>query len=99
MVGDVLTLSSGINTHPDRYHSHVGLQTLTAAGPIIVDEKDWRSPVKYDEDLVMVLQDYYHVRLALFYPSLTSPLPSMAYHTFPCRLTLRRTTARLKPGC
>lgn len=64
-----------------------------------MDEKDWSSPVEYDEDLVMVLQDYYHVRLALFYPSLTSPLSSMAYHTFPSRLTLRRTTARSKPGC
>ncbi len=46
-----------------RYHSHVDMQVQTAQGPIIVYPKDNSScPVKYDEDIVMMMGDYYHVR-------------------------------------
>jgi hypothetical protein len=30
-------------------------------GPIIVDQKEWVSPVEYDEDLVVMVQEYWHV--------------------------------------
>jgi hypothetical protein len=45
----------------NRYHSHVGFQLSTSQGPIIVDQKDWISPVEYDEDLVVMVQEYWHV--------------------------------------
>lgn len=40
------------------------MQRSTAQGPIIVDQVYGDdSPVKYDEDIVMMLGDYYHVSL------------------------------------
>ena len=48
--------------HIYRYHSHVDLQIMTAQGPIIVVPKDNSScPVEYDEEIIMQMQDYYHV--------------------------------------
>jgi len=52
----------------DRYHSHVGFQLSTSQGPIIVDQKDWISPVEYDEDLVVMVQEYWHVCLLVLIP-------------------------------
>ena len=49
-----------------RYHSHVDMQVMTAQGPIIINPKDNSScPVEYDEDIVMQLSDYYHVRISV----------------------------------
>jgi FtsP/CotA-like multicopper oxidase with cupredoxin domain len=48
-----------------RYHSHVGFQLSTSQGPIIVDQKEWVSPVEYDEDLVVMISEYWHVGLTL----------------------------------
>ena len=45
------------------YHSHVGMQMHTSAGPIIIKEKNRTlSPVAWDEEAVMMLGDYYTVR-------------------------------------
>lgn len=54
-------LTQARNDADDRYHSHVGFQLSTSQGPIIVDQKDWISPVEYDEDLVVMVQEYWHV--------------------------------------
>ena len=44
------------------YHSHVGTQAQTANGPIIVEPKNQGGcPLEYDEELVMMTNDYYHV--------------------------------------
>lgn len=42
---------------------------MTAQGPIIVNPKhDSLCPVQYDEEIVMQLQDYYHVSLGPHHP-------------------------------
>ena len=41
------------------------MQVMTAQGPVIVEPKDKSScPMEYDEDIVMMLGDYYHVCLS-----------------------------------
>jgi L-ascorbate oxidase len=38
------------------------MQVMTAQGPVIVEQKNkTESPVQYDEEIVMMIQDYYHV--------------------------------------
>ncbi|KAF2763547.1 L-ascorbate oxidase-like protein [Pseudovirgaria hyperparasitica] len=41
------------------YHSHVGIQALTAAGPLIVEDCG-RKPYDYDEERVFMLTDYFN---------------------------------------
>ncbi|PVI00651.1 multicopper oxidase [Periconia macrospinosa] len=41
------------------YHSHIGFQQITAAGPLIVKPCE-KEPYAYDEDLVLNVQDYYN---------------------------------------
>ncbi|KAJ4359946.1 uncharacterized protein N0V89_000505 [Didymosphaeria variabile] len=41
------------------YHSHVGFQTITAAGPLIVNSCE-PEPYQYDEDIILFQQDYYN---------------------------------------
>ncbi|KAL5115646.1 hypothetical protein ACEQ8H_006445 [Pleosporales sp. CAS-2024a] len=41
------------------YHSHVGFQAVSAAGPLIVDCPN-PSPFYYDEERIVFLQDYYN---------------------------------------
>lgn len=42
------------------YHSHVGFQAVTAHGALIVEEKDGaKPPYDYDDDLSVVVADYY----------------------------------------
>ena len=44
-----------------RYHSHVNLQIVTAQGPVIVEQKNkTASPVQYDEEIIMMMSDYYY---------------------------------------
>ncbi|KAF2731143.1 L-ascorbate oxidase [Polyplosphaeria fusca] len=52
--------------HPDAgeagtyfYHSHIGFQESTAAGPLIVTPCE-KEPYEYDEDLILTVQDYYN---------------------------------------
>lgn len=43
------------------YHSHVGLQAITATGVLIVDDiKADPLPYSYDSDISLLLQDFYH---------------------------------------
>lgn len=49
------------------------MQLSTAQGPIIVQSRNKTSPVEYDEDLVMMIGDYYHVSLELLSSSYTRP--------------------------
>ena len=45
------------------YHSHVNPQVVTAQGPVIVEQANMtQCPVEYDEEIVMMVSDYYHVR-------------------------------------
>ncbi len=39
------------------YHSHVGFQAVSAAGPLIVDEK--HPPYKYDDEKIIFLSDVF----------------------------------------
>lgn len=42
------------------YHSHVGFQAVTAYGPLIVQEaEDDQTPYQYDDDISLVVSDYY----------------------------------------
>lgn len=41
------------------YHSHIGFQAMTAAGPLIVDDAA-APPYDYDEERIVFLQDYYN---------------------------------------
>ncbi|KAJ4992343.1 L-ascorbate oxidase [Stagonosporopsis vannaccii] len=41
------------------YHSHIGFQAMTAAGPLIVDDAA-EPPYEYDEERIIFLQDYYN---------------------------------------
>ncbi|KAI9834417.1 MAG: hypothetical protein M1819_003028 [Sarea resinae] len=42
------------------YHSHVGFQSVTASGPLIVDEApNTTVPYNYDEERTLYLQDFY----------------------------------------
>jgi FtsP/CotA-like multicopper oxidase with cupredoxin domain len=44
------------------YHSHVDFQISTASGPIVVEPRSGGAcPVEYDEEIVMMMGDYYHV--------------------------------------
>lgn len=40
------------------YHSHIGFQAISAAGPLIVEECG-RPPYSYDENIVLQIADYY----------------------------------------
>ncbi|KAK1836757.1 laccase-like protein [Podospora conica] len=41
------------------YHSHVGLQALTASGPLIIDDPTSSPIYLYDEERIFHLQDYF----------------------------------------
>ncbi|PBP16053.1 hypothetical protein BUE80_DR013151 [Diplocarpon rosae] len=41
------------------YHSHVGLQAISATGPLIVKEKFGDGPYQYDEERTIFLQDVF----------------------------------------
>lgn len=41
------------------YHSHVGLQALTASGPLIVDDSAASPTFHYDEERILHFQDYF----------------------------------------
>lgn len=41
------------------YHSHVGLQALTASGPLIVDDSTASPTFHYDEERILHFQDYF----------------------------------------
>ncbi|KFY69356.1 hypothetical protein V496_00291 [Pseudogymnoascus sp. VKM F-4515 (FW-2607)] len=40
------------------YHSHVGLQAISVAGPLIIEDKH-KPPYKYEDDLIILLQDVF----------------------------------------
>ncbi|OBT83528.1 L-ascorbate oxidase [Pseudogymnoascus sp. 03VT05] len=40
------------------YHSHVGLQAISATGPLIIEDKD-EPPYHYDDDLIVLVQDVF----------------------------------------
>ena len=42
------------------YHSHVGFQAVSAAGPLIVKETIGKSPYAYDEERVLFLSEFYN---------------------------------------
>ncbi|KAB8337293.1 hypothetical protein FH972_021594 [Carpinus fangiana] len=42
------------------YHSHVGFQTVSANGPLIVEEADKKPPIEYDEERYFVLNELYN---------------------------------------
>lgn len=60
-------VSRGLKLIGTRYHSHVGFQLSTSQGPIIVDQKEWKTPVEYDEDLVVMIGEYWHVSALTIY--------------------------------
>lgn len=41
------------------YHSHVGLQAVTASGPLIVDDSPASPTYHYDEERILHFQDYF----------------------------------------
>ncbi|KAK7988276.1 hypothetical protein PG989_008591 [Apiospora arundinis] len=41
------------------FHSHVGFQAVTAHGALIVDSANGTKPYKYDDDIPILLSDYY----------------------------------------
>lgn len=41
------------------YHSHIGFQAVSAAGPLIIEDIA-ESPYEYDEERMIFLQDYYN---------------------------------------
>lgn len=41
------------------YHSHVEFDAVTAAGPLIVEEKDSSRPYDYDEERILFLSEDY----------------------------------------
>jgi L-ascorbate oxidase len=41
------------------YHSHVGFQAVSVAGPLIVEEDKVPCPYQYDEDKIVFLQDVF----------------------------------------
>jgi L-ascorbate oxidase len=41
------------------YHSHVGFQAVSAAGPLIIEDSG-PSPFNYDEERIIFLQDYFN---------------------------------------
>ena len=41
------------------YHSHVGLQALTAVGALVVEDAE-PPPYDYDEDRVLLFTDYFN---------------------------------------
>lgn len=51
------------------YHSHVGMQAMSAFGPIVIEpargkeEAKQATPVEWDEELIMLLSDGYHVSI------------------------------------
>lgn len=67
------------------YHSHVGMQAMSAFGPIVIEppsEKEEAKkaiPVEWDEDLIMMLSDGYHV-------SIVSPGTSVGSWRYLCGL-------------
>ena len=42
------------------YHSHVGMQAMGCAGPLIVDDCDGTSPYYYDDERVFLFQDFFN---------------------------------------
>ena len=56
-----LARSSADMIHAYRYHSHVNMQAMTAQGPVIVEPKNKTVPIEYDEEIIMMLSDSYHV--------------------------------------
>lgn len=42
------------------YHSHVGFQAVSAAGPLIIEDEGGVSPYEYDEERLVFLSDYYN---------------------------------------
>ena len=41
------------------YHSHVGFQAVTAYGPLVVEEDDGEPPYDYDDEIHVLVADYY----------------------------------------
>lgn len=56
------------------YHSHVGLQATTAAGPLIVEEVDGIRPYEYDEERLMFFSELYNHTDKETMEGLTAPL-------------------------
>ncbi|KAJ5155839.1 L-ascorbate oxidase [Penicillium capsulatum] len=42
------------------YHSHVGFQAVSAAGPLIVEEQDGHIPYEYDDERVLFLSEAFN---------------------------------------
>lgn len=42
------------------YHSHVGFQTVSATGPLLVEEPDGKPPYQYDEERIFFLTELYN---------------------------------------
>jgi FtsP/CotA-like multicopper oxidase with cupredoxin domain len=50
------------------YHSHVGMQAMSAFGALIIHPKKKEvktAPVKWDDELIMMLSDGYHVGIVV----------------------------------
>jgi len=54
------------------YHSHVGFQAVSAAGPLIVEDSK-PPPLEYDEDEIVFIQDLFESDSASIEAGLTSP--------------------------
>ena len=44
------------------------MQALTSQGPVIVEPKSKKVPIEYDEEIIMMLSDSYHVRGCYVFP-------------------------------
>ena len=42
------------------YHSHVGFQAVSAAGPLIVEESSGKPPYEYDDERMLLLSELYN---------------------------------------
>lgn len=58
------------------YHSHVGFQAVSAAGPLIVEEANGEPPYDYDDEKIMFFSELYNNTDNAIEASLTDPLVS-----------------------
>ncbi|GAD95403.1 multi-copper oxidase, putative [Paecilomyces variotii No. 5] len=55
------------------YHSHVGFQAVSAAGPLIVEEADGQHPYNYDEERILFFSELFNNTDKQIMEGLTAP--------------------------
>lgn len=60
------------------YHSHVNFQAVSAAGPLIVKEKE-DPPYKYDEERTIFISEVFNNTDKSVVAGLTSPLANFSW--------------------